>query len=410
MAVSQYLDMTAAQTVLKELYDGQTVQNLIYRRNPFFALVKKSTDFVGKVYPQPIITAPTAGRAATFATAQANQTAFGSQEFMIKRVKDYSIFTVDNETMMASASDKGAFVKGIKTQADLAWTAMENSMCAALFRNGTGSLGQISTIGSVGTGVIQLSNIGDVVGFEINQALQANATDGGASPRAAVGYVIAVNRMKGQITVSTSLGGAAAAPSGWTANDYLLVQGDNNLKMAGLAAWLPGTDPVGGDNFFGVDRSVDPVRLAGLRYDGSAQSIEEAAIDGCAYLDREGGSPKYAVTNPVSFAALEKSMGAKVQFTDLKMGEVGFRGIQINAPGGVVTVLSDRSCQAQTMYLLTMDTWELKSLGEAPQILNYGDGNQLRVSNADAVEGRIGFYGNLACNAPGFNAVVKLGA
>jgi hypothetical protein len=406
MAVSQFLDMTAAQTVLKELYDGQTVQNMIYRRNPFFALVKKSTDFLGKVYPQPIITAPTAGRSATFATAQANQTAFGSQEFMIKRVKDYSIFTVDNETMMASASDKGSFVRGIKTQADLAWTAMENSMCAALFRSGTGSLG---AIGSISTGVITLSNIGDVVGFEINQAIQANATDGG-TPRAAVGYVIAVNRMLGKVTVSTTLGGSAGTPSGWTAGDFLLVQGDNNAKMSGLAAWLPSSDPTSGDNFFGVDRSVDPTRLAGLRYDGSAQSIEEAAIDGCAYLDREGGSPKYAVTNPVSFAALEKSMGAKVQFADLKMGEIGFRGIQINAPGGVVTVLSDRSCQAQTMYLLTMDTWELKSLGEAPQILNYGDGNQLRVSNADAVEGRIGFYGNLACNAPGFNAVVKLGA
>lgn len=398
--------MNAAQTVLKELYDGQTVQNMIYRRNPFFALVKKSTDFLGKVYPQPIITAPTGGRSANFANAQANQTAFGSQEFMIKRVKDYSIFTVDNETMMASASDKGSFVRGIKTQSDLAWTAMENSLCAGLFRSGTGSIGAISTIT---TGVIQLTNVGDVVGFEINQAIQANATDGG-TPRAAIGYVIAVNRMKGQLTVSATLGGTAGTPTSWAAGDFLLVQGDNNAKMAGLAAWLPSADPTTGDSFFGVDRSVDPTRLAGLRYDGSSQSIEEALIDSCAYLDREGGSPKYAVTNPVSFAALEKSMGAKVQFTDLKMGEVGFRGIQINAPGGVVTILSDRSCQAQTAYLLTMETWELKSLGEAPMILNYGDGNQLRVSNADAVEGRIGFYGNLACNAPGFNAVVKLGA
>jgi hypothetical protein len=406
MAVSQYFDMSAAQTVLKELYDGQTVQNMIYRRNPFFALVKKSTDFVGKVYPQPIITAPSAGRSAAFATAQANQTAWAAQEFMVTRKKDYSIFTIDNETMMASATDKGAFVKGIKTTADLAWTAIENSMCAALFRSGSGSIGQI---GSISTGVITLSNIGDVVGFEINQAIQANATDGG-TPRAALGYVVAVNRMLGKVTVSATLGGAAGTPSGWTANDFLLVQGDNNAKMAGLAAWIPAVDPTTGDSFYGVDRSVDPTRLAGLRYDGSSQSIEEAAIDACAYLDREGGSPKYAITNPVSFAALEKSMGAKVQYADLKMGEIGFRGIQINAPGGVVTVLSDRSCQSQAMWLITPETFELKSLGEAPQILNYGDGQQLRVYNADAVEGRIGFYGNLVCNAPGFNAYVKLGA
>jgi hypothetical protein len=409
MSVSTYFDMAAAQTVLKELYDGQTVQNMIYRRNPFFAMVKKSTDFVGKVYPQPIITAPSAGRSAVFATAQGNQTAWAAQEFMVTRKKDYSIFTIDNETMMASASDNGAFVKGIKTTADLAWTAIENSMCAALFRSGTGSIGQI---GSITSGVITLANIGDVVGFEVNQAIQANATDGG-TPRAAVGYVVAVNRMQGKVTVSTSLGGAAATPGSWAANDYLLVQGDNNAKMSGLAAWIPSTDPTTGDSFYGVDRSVDPVRLAGLRYDGSAESVEEAAIDACAFLDREGGSPSIAVTNPVSFAALEKSMGAKVQYVDMKAGkegQIGFRGIQINAPGGVVTVLSDRSCQAQAMWLLTMETWELKSLGEAPHVLNYGDGQQLRVYNADAVEGRIGFYGNLVCNAPGWNAYVKLGA
>jgi hypothetical protein len=407
MSVSQYFDMTAAQAVLKELYDGQTVQNMIYKRNPFFAMVKKSTDFAGKYYPQPIITAPSAGRSATFATAQANQTAWAGQEFLVTRKKDYSIFTIDNETMMASATDKGAFVKGIKTTADLAWTAIENSLCAALFRSGTGSLGQISSISS---GVITLTNIGDVVGFEVNQAIQANATDGG-TPRAAVGYVIAVNRMLGKVTVSTSLGGSAGSPSGWTANDYLLVQGDNNAKLSGLAAWIPSADPTGGDSFYGVDRSVDPTRLAGLRYDGSTQSIEEAAIDACAYLDREGGSPTIGVTNPVSFAALEKSLGAKVQYVDMKSeAGIGFRGIQINAPSGVVTIMSDRSCQAAMMWLLDMGTWELKSLGEAPHILNYGDGQQLRVYNADAVEGRIGFYGNLLCNAPGFNARVTLGA
>lgn len=407
MAVSTYFDMTAAQAVLKELYDGQTVQNMIYRRNPWFAMVPKSGDFLGKYYPQPIITAPTSGRSAAFATAQANQTQWLAQEFLVTRKKDYSIFTIDNETMMASASDKGAFVKGIKTTADLAWTAMENSLCVGLFRSGTGSIGQISAISS---GVITLTNLGDVVGFEINQAIQANATDGG-TPRGAVGYVIAVNRMLGKVTVSATLGGAAGTPTGWTASDFLLVQGDNNAKMSGLQAWIPATDPVGGDNFYGVDRSVDPVRLAGLRYDGTSQSIEEASIDACAYLDREGGSPKYAITNPVSFAALEKSMGAKVQYVDMKSDAgIGFRGIAINAPGGVVNVLSDRSCQSFTMWLITPETWCLKSLGEAPQILNYGDGQQLRVYNADAVEGRIGFYGNLICNAPGWNAYVKLGA
>lgn len=408
MSVSTTFDMAAAQAVLKELYDGQTVTDMIYKRNPLLALIKKATDFEGKVYPQPIITAPSAGRSANFGVAQGNQTSFVAKEFMITRVRDYSIYSIDHETMLASQSNKGAFVKGIKTAGDLAWKAIENSLAGALFRSGTGSIG---SIGTITTGVIALSNPGDVVQFEVNMAVQANATDGGGSPRAAVGYVIAIDRQLGNVTVSASLGGAPGTPSGWIAGDFLLVQGDNNAKLSGLAAWLPLVAPTSGDNFYGVDRSVDPVRLAGVRYDGSAQSVEEALIDAAAILDREGGEPSIAVTNPLSYAALEKSIGSKV-YVEMKTEDarIGFKGLQIMTPSGPVTVLSDRSCQAKTAYLLDMASWELKSLGEAPQMLTYGNTELLRIASADAVEGRIGYYGNLCCNAPGHNAVVKLGA
>lgn len=407
MSVSQYYDLNAAAAVMKELYSGQKVQSMVFRKNPFFALVPKTSDFKGKVFPQPIITAGGAGRSATFLYAQSNQTAAQSYEFMVKRVRDYAIYSIDNETMMAADGDRGSFVSGIKVAADEGWRGLQNSMGSSVFRSGTGSVGQIA---SISTGVITFTNKFDAMQFALNQTVQANATDGG-TPRAALGYVISRNVMAGTITVSASaLGGSAGTPSGWTTSDFLLIQGDNNLKMAGLAGWLPSADPTSGDSWFGVDRSVDVVALAGLRYDGSSEGIEEALIDSAAYLDAFGGDPRYGITGPLSFAALEKSLGSKVQYTDLKMGEIGFRGIQVNAPNGVITILSDRNCQALTCYLLTMDTWDFKSLGEAPQELTYGDGKTLRIANADAVEGRLGYYGNLICNAPGWNAVVKLGA
>lgn len=408
MSVSTQFDLAAAAAVTKELYDGQTVNNMVYADNPFLALVPKKTNFFGKSYPQPIKVGNSQGRSANFATAQANQTAALAYEFMIKRAKDYAVYSIDNETMMSMASDKGGFVEGLKFQADSAWDNITNSMASSLFRSGTGTIGTVSTISS---GVITLSNPGDIVQFELNQAIQASATDGG-TPRAAVGYVIAVSRdyVSPTVTVSATLGGAAGTPSGWTAGDSLLTQGDSNAKLIGLAGWLPSTAPTSGDNFFQVDRSVDPTRLAGLRYDGSSQSIEECLIDICAYSGREGAKPSHFMTNPLSYAALEKSLGSKVQYVDLKMGEIGFRGIQVNAPTGVVTVLADRSCQAKKGFLLTMKSWCLKSLGDAPQILNYGDGNMLRISNQDAAEGRIGFYGQLISDAPGWNANVTLSA
>mgnify|MGYP003337934914 CR=1 FL=1 len=52
----------------------------------------------------------------------------------------------------------------------------------------------------------------------------------------------------------------------------------------------------------------------------------------------------------------------------------------------------------------------IRSLGKAPHVLTYGmEGLQgIRVGTADALEIRIGYYGNLVCNAPGWNCVVQL--
>ena len=407
--MGQYLDLSAMNAALKELYDGQVVENLVYSDNPFLAMVKKNTDFGGKYKPIPIINGVSQGRSATFANAQANQSAVQIQSFLLTRASDYSIATIDNQTMLASRTDKMAFLEGSKIVIDGAIRSCTNSLASALFRSGTGSIGRIS---SISTGVITLATSSDVVQFEMNQVLQANSTDGGSSPRSALGYVVAVSRSAGTVTVATSLGGAAASPSGWTSNDYLLVQGDNNAKIKGLDAWVPSSAPSSSDSFFGVNRSVDTVRLAGYPYDGSSQSIEEALIDSSSVLAREGGKPNVFVTNFTSYSALEKALGSKVTYVDMKANaEIAFRGVLVNGANSMIKVFPDRYCKATAGWLLQMDTWALECLGDAPQILRYGDGlEMLRVYNSDAGEVRVGYYAQLRSNAPGWNAQVTLSA
>lgn len=404
-----FLDLTAMNAALKELYDGQVVENLVYADNPWLAMVPKKTDFGGKYKPIPIITGVSQGRSSTFANAQGNQSAVQVESFLLTRASDYSIATIDNQTMLASATDKMAFLEGSKLLIDGAIRSITNSLASALFRSGTGSIGQL--VGAPSSGVCTLINSADIVQFEVNMTLQANATDGG-TPRAALGYIIAVNRSAGTFTVSaSSMGGSAGSPSGWTTNDFLLVQGDNNLKIKGLDAWVPATDPTS-TAFFGVDRSVDVTRLGGIRYDGSAQSIEEALIDGSSLLAREGGKPDVAISTFASYSALEKALGSKVQYVDMKgPANIAFRGIMVNGANSVIKVFPDRNQLSQVCHLLQVNTWTLNTLGDAPQILRYGDGlEMLRVYNADAGEVRVGYYGNLATNAPGWNARIKLGA
>lgn len=404
------MDLTAMNAALKELYDGQSVNNLVYEDNPFLALVKKNTNFGGKNKPLPIIIGVSQGRSSTFADARNYQTAADIRSFLLTRKSDYSIATITNEAMLASKQDKMAFLEGAKVVVDGAFRAITLSLASALFRSGTGSIGKIAA-GGIAAGVITLDDLTTVTQFEVNMTLQAAATDGGA-PRAALGYIIAVNRSSGTVTVSDTPGGAAASPAAWVAGDYLLQKGDSNAKISGLLGWLPTTAPTGADNHYGVNRSVDSVRLAGLRYDGSLQSIEEAFIDASSLSAREGGHNDVGVTNFSSYAALEKGMGAKVQYVDLKgPGDIGFQGIRLLGSRGPIRVFADRNCPGQRAFLLQMNTWCLESLGDAPQILKYADGlEMLRVNDADAGEVRVGYYANLGCNAPGWNVNVTLGA
>lgn len=406
--MGQYLDLPAENAGLKEYYDGQKVENLAYDDNPLLTMMPKNTASTGKYFPVPVIYEVSQGRSTQFTNAQGNQTPMQLAEFLVTLKPDYAIATIGHQAALAAADDQGGFINFAKRFIDVAVQAAANSAASSLFRSGTGSIGQISGSVTAG-GVITLSDASSVVQFGINQTLQANQTDGGA-PRAALGYVIGRNVMAGTITVSaTALGGPAGAPSGWSSGDFLLVQGDNNGKLSGLPAWLPTTAPSSTDNFFGVNRSVDS-RLYGLAYPGVSQLVEEAFIDDAMLLQREKGKPKHIFTNFGSYAALIKALGARREFVDWKgPGEIGFTGVKMQGPNGVIEVYGDRNCPAQTAYLLQLDTWELQSLKPVPHIFNMLDGlDVLRVVNADAYEARVGYYANPTCRAPGWNSAMTL--
>ena len=414
---------------LKELYTGDDyMKDLVYKKNPLLALLPKDespSGFAGKYIPVPLIYGTPQGRSHTFATAQSNQTAPALKSFFVYRVSDYQLVTITNELLEATKDNAGAFIEETKLNMDTGFRNISNNMAMQLFGAAAGERGQISAIS---TGVITLVDAQTVVQFEVGMSLVSYSVSGTTPTQStsnAVGYVIAVNRTAGTVTVSATQGGAAGTPTNWsTSFKYLAVEGDiafvsaglataASLQISGLGAWIPQTAPtLGSDSFWGVDRGSDVTRLAGVRFDGSSESIEEALIDGSTLVAREGGQPDMCFMNFTSYGALEKSLGSKVQYVDVKHEEadIAFAGIRIHAPYGPITVVPDRSCPSQTAYLLSMDTWKFRSLGKAPHILTYGlEGLEgLRVGNADALEIRIGYYGNLICNAPGWNCVITL--
>ena len=421
-----YANSSNQVAALKELYSDskEYMKDLVYKENPFLALVPKNESpdgFAGKYIPVPLEYGTPQGRSHSFSSAQSNQTPTSLVSFFVYVIEDYQLVTITNLLMEQTKSNAGAFVDAAKLQIDGGFRNLTNNIAFELFGSGTASRGRIGTYSNVSAAIsIVLAQPSQIVNFEVGMTLRASATDGGAiSDDTAI--VTAVDRSSGAISATCS---DASPDSEWAVGGYLSVDGDlptagasttaSFEALSGLAAWLPVTAPGGGDSFWGVNRSADVTRLAGCRYDATAYTIEEGITNALAFLNREGGRPDICIMDFASYAALVNSLGAKVQYVQVKHDEVevAFEGIRFQSAYGVVTVLADRSCPPQRAYLLTMSTWKLRSLGKVPHILTYGmEGLEgLRVGSADALEVRIGYYGNLICSAPGWNCVVSLSA
>ena len=393
--------MTTFAAALKQHYTNERIENMVYKDNPFLAMVAKYEDFGGENLKLPIKYGIPQGRSATFADAQANKTNTQLKAFLLTRVSDYSLASIQNETIEASKGNANAFMEAATVEIDGAIESATRSLAIACYGDGSGAIGQVlATTSSVAT--FTLKQIDDVTNFEVGMQLKLNATKTGSSGTLSTAVTVdGINRDTGVITLSAS--------ASLTADHFIYQEGDYDAKIKGLNAWVPSSAPGSTDSFFGVNRSSDATRLGGIRFDGSSLPIEEALIGGASRVAREGGKPDVCFMNYSNFADLEKALGSKVSYVDVKASpEIGFRGILVHGPRGPIKVIPDQNCPKDVAFMLQMDVWKLYSLGKAPKILDSDGLKFLRDSSADSVEVRVGYYAQLGCRGPGYNVRVAL--
>lgn len=387
-------------------------------------MIQKKEEFPGKYFPVPVVYGFGGGGSATFSNAYNNQSSPLVAEFLVTRVADFRLATIDGQLLAAAQTDPGAFIDGSELMIDAAFQDAVNRLASAMFRNGAGTIGQISAVANVTgtTYTVTLTNPDDAVQFEIGQTLVAvQFVDASGTAPTDTFTVTAVNRNTGVLTGTS----ATNIASNWPTTYWLAVQGDlpnstnNNfqpsgssgtnslLKIAGFAAWLPAGGPPMSDSFFGVNRNLDTQRLAGVSFDGSALSLEEALLQGTGRIALNGGRVDTGICSYSTYTALITSLGSKVQYIDEKIGEIGFRGVQVNGANTVMSIFPDRSCPDGLIYCLEMDSWVLRSQNPAPHILKYMDEIEiLRVPGVDQAELRVGSYVNMYTNRPGHNGVI----
>lgn len=138
-----------------------------------------------------------------------------------------------------------------------------------------------------------------------------------------------------------------------------LIAGRGNKQPVGIGDWLPAfVNP--GDNFCGIDRGVDRVRLAGTCIHGRGTITQILLETTIRAVDREGGNADTAILPP----------RCKGTLPDI-----------IDGPTGPCTLLFDDGCPDDLAFVLQLDTWCLYL---------HDDGREA-----------------LVCEAPGYNARVE---
>jgi hypothetical protein len=410
-------NMTSFIQAFKELYSKEAVQDLTYKDRPTLAMLKKELGFGGSEFVFDVLYGNPQSRSASISRAitQSRRTSAVPDssriaKFRLTRAKDYGILAIDRETMLASEGAEAAFLAAKKTEMDGILNSLGNSASQALFGNGFGSIGRVSN-SSFATTTLTLTVPDQVVNFEVGMELVVAAAEDTGNIRA-VGtstnglFIVGVDRIAGTVTTNANLNDATNGIPTIAQNDFIFARGDRlesgtitAQKMVGLAGWVPGTAPTSA-LFFGVDRTVDSVRLAGSRYSAANQPIEEAFIDALRQGARDGASPTNIVCSFDRYADLEKSLGTRVVYCNTTVGRVSFRGIEFIGPKGTLQVYPDKDCPVTNSWAFDKEVLKLKTLTSFPEVFD-NDQELMRIEGLDSYEIRAGYYGNYYTSAPG---------
>lgn len=417
---------TTIDALLKFYYDDGALVNETYFDNPLWAMMTKRqavANVTGRSFIHPVVFATSQGRRVSFSAAQSagQKTGEVSVDFTVPRFNNYHDASVATETVLSTRDDRGAFTRAVTLITDNALRNLGLDQAIAMYSDGSGVRGVIAT-GGISGSTITLSVPDNAlyfeVGMELDLATSATATVKAYGSAGHGLYVIKVDRINGILTVGNSLNPLTASAVNVTdatdgiptaaPGDSIFVRGDQGAKLTGLQAWLPYGGPTN-TPFLGVDRTTDPVRLAGNWLDGSQLSVEDALIQAATNVKKQSSmGVTHFFMGYSKYAQLLKSQSAKVMIEEQVNPDVSFEGVELLTSSGRVAIIPDRNCPPDKMFGLNLGTWDYIHLGDPIQIFNFDGNTWLRQPSDDGMEIRFFSLGNLVCRQPAANIVVKV--
>jgi len=385
-------------------------ENVYNSANVLLGRVKKSYNFTGK---QLIIAIPQsfAGGVGSGNLPSANKALYSDAKITAKKM--YAVVEVDRETIKASLSDEGAFVRATKEVVKKGVESFMRNLSRALFNDGTAKLGDIdATSAAGGSATLKISDASfKEANFEERDLVDIEEKDAGnnLSMKATQLEIIEVDEIAKTITLSQSV-----TPT--TGSDLVAVymQKSKDNDPDGLKGVLQKSNR---QQIDGVDASF------GIKHGRRWEAVQEPAAQAAISTDmlnkvmlkikkKCGKTPNLIVC---SFKQYEKilnlledqkrySVNTRAGLKSKSGADISFSGVEFMSVDGPVGIFPERFVEDDTIYLLNDSHIHLY---HRPDFGWFDDDGTvfLRKADSDAYEARYGGYLECYIN-PCFHGVI----
>ena len=393
MAISANASILA---MLKVYYKKEGIQNLLFRNSPL--LRKMNKERVEGKEQRFAAMYSRGGAAGGDFTAAKNQAATVAQtaEFCVTPGQLFSVYSMNAKEVAASRTNAGAYMRVGGAKMFAASESFRKTLAAALYGSGYGELCAVPSGGwsfTASTDATVTLPEDAVMKIDVGSKLVVKATLTTAETSAT--NTLTVKAINGtSVTVTPS---ASDDPS---AGEIVCLAGSMSssspLLPVGLGGWLPVIKKRSGetwagyidDLFFGVDRSVNPDRLAGAFVDatgasGDAQKKSHTVTTLIKKLRRQGSLCDMIVMNDDDFLEFAREIEtSNTYFTQTstkskKEATIGFSDISAAfSTNYVENIIDDPYCVKGRFYVLSSDAVEFWGYTNIEKAVNDGiEGN-----------------------------------
>jgi len=384
---------TNVLAILKEYYGVQDVEALVFRNSPILGKIRKER-VGGKYIPLPMAVYGSGAVTSDYTqvTAQAANSYTGIS-MQVTPGRLFASFVLDPEEFLASQGDRAAFISVFAIRAMLAMDDLRKTLATCFYRSGFLEMGPVLAVDSSRLYIDVDPSTAMAISPQSQILFAASTSSAYRDANAVIVSSIQTVQSSGNVRITfTSAFVATVAVS-----DQVMLKGGRDASLnpnapVGLAGWLPTVaNRTGaswttyiGTNFFGVNRSVAPDRLAGQfvqRNSGSNESYTAALLRLVKACRRGGGVPDMIVVNDDDFAVIVNDALANRTFYQTINGGNASKGennvtqgitqFQMNfSTSWINMVYDDPYCAKGVAYVLDTASLRLFGLSNAAPIVD----------------------------------------